>query len=66
MWEWSKHISMDNKSTINFHAQIAGVLTSADIIRAGGELQTGLGHGEGFCPHAILCQAKLPSRVQFC
>lgn len=30
--------------------KVAGVLTSADIIRAGGELQTGLGHGEGFCP----------------
>ena len=37
--------------------KVAGVFTSADIIRAGGKLLTGLGHGEGLCLHTILCQA---------
>lgn len=37
--------------------KVAGVFTSADIIRAGGKLVTGLRHGEGLCLHTILCQA---------
>lgn len=35
------------------HAKMAGMLISVDI-RAGGRLQTGLGHREGLYPRTIL------------